>query len=108
MKMKMKMKSTASMIIQKSDSYRSRQIRTLVLSNNVNDYDTGEPIVDGSIIKTLTKSNSHIVDNPILLELNGIKVGRKYHTSTTISRNTLAPDVCSKSSNWQQSLPLLL
>jgi hypothetical protein len=47
------------------------------LSTNVNDYDTGEPIIDGSIKKTLTNS-TQIVDNPILFELNGIKLGRKY------------------------------
>jgi hypothetical protein len=69
--------TTTSMIIQKSDFYRSKQIRTLVLSTNVNDYDTGEPIIDGSIRKTLTNS-TQIVDNQILLELNGIKLGRKY------------------------------
>jgi hypothetical protein len=69
--------TTTSMMIQKSDFYRSKQIRTLVLSTNVNDYDTGEPIIDGSIRKTLTKS-TQIVDNPILFELNGIKLGRKY------------------------------
>ena len=56
--------------------YQKKQVRTLVLSTNVNDYDTGEPIVDGSIRKTLT--SSQIVDNPILSELNGIKVGKKY------------------------------
>jgi hypothetical protein len=51
-----KMKNARSMIIQKGDYYNDRQIRTLVLSTNVNDYDTGEPIVDGSIRKTLTNS----------------------------------------------------
>ena len=72
------MKNTAtSMMIQKSDFYRSKQIRTLILSTNVNDYDTGEPIIDGSIRKTLTNS-TQIVDNPILFELSGIKLGRKY------------------------------
>ncbi len=70
------MKNAASMIIQKSNYNHAKQIRTLVLSSNVNDYDTGEPIVDGSIRKTLT--SSQIVDNPILSELNGIKVGKKY------------------------------
>ena len=69
--------TTTSMMIQKSDFYRSKQIRTLVLSTNVNDYDTGEPIIDSSIRKTLTNS-PQIVDNPILFELNGIKLGRKY------------------------------
>ncbi|HEV2877079.1 MAG TPA: hypothetical protein VGW09_07375 [Nitrososphaeraceae archaeon] len=69
--------TTTSMMIQKSDFYHSKQIRTLVLSTNVNDYDTGEPIIDGSIRKTLTNS-TQIVDYPILFELNGIKLGRKY------------------------------
>jgi hypothetical protein len=69
--------TTTSMMVQKGDFYRSKQIRTLVLSTNVNDYDTGEPIIDGSIRKTLTNS-TQIVDNPILFELNGIKLGRKY------------------------------
>jgi hypothetical protein len=69
--------TTTSMTIQKSDFYRSKQIRTLVLSTNVNDYDTGEPIIHGSIKKTLTNS-TQIFDNPILFELNGIKLGRKY------------------------------
>ena len=35
----------------------NNKLRTLVLSTNVNDYDTGEPILEGSIIrKILTKS----------------------------------------------------
>ena len=71
------MENATSMIIQKSDYGHNKQIRTLVLSTNVNDYDTGEPIVDGSIRKTFT--SSHIVDNPILSEVNGVKVGRKYY-----------------------------
>jgi hypothetical protein len=40
----------------------------------------GEPIVDGSIRKTLTNS-SQTIDNPILSKLSGIKVGRKYYTN---------------------------
>jgi hypothetical protein len=78
-----KMKNAISMIIQKSDYYNkhdNKQARTLLLSTNVNDYDTGEPIVDGSIRKTLTSGSSQIVDNLILFELNGIKMGRKYRT----------------------------
>jgi hypothetical protein len=70
------MKNTISMIVQKSDYSRNKQIRTLVLSTNVNDYDTGEPIVDGSIRRTLTSSKT--VNNPISSELNNIKMGRKY------------------------------
>ena len=66
-----------SMIFQKSDSDYNEHIRTLVLSTNVNDYDTGEPIVDRSIRKTLINS-SQISDNPIHSMLNCIKVGRKY------------------------------
>ena len=69
--------TTTSMMIQKSDFYHSKQIRTLVLSTNVNDYDTGEPLIDGSIRKTLINS-PQLVDNPILFELNGVKLGRKY------------------------------
>jgi hypothetical protein len=74
------MKNAISMIIQKSDYYNehNKQVRTLVLSTNVNDYDTGEPIVDGSIRKTFASGGSQMVDNPILFELNGIKIGRKY------------------------------
>jgi hypothetical protein len=93
------------MMIQKRDSYSSKHIRTLFLSTNVNDYDTGGPIVDGSVTKSLTNSSSHKVDNPLFSELNGIKVGRKYYPQTT-SRNTLVPDDCSKHSNRQQSLLL--
>jgi hypothetical protein len=70
------MENAISMIIQKSNYNHAKQLRTLVLSTNVNDYDTGETIVDGNIRKTLTCSR--IVDNPILSELNGAKVGRKY------------------------------
>ena len=76
-----KMKNARSMIIQKGDYYNDRQIRTLVLSTNVNDYDTGEPIVDGSIRKILTCGSSQTIDNPILCKFNGIKVGRKYYTN---------------------------
>jgi hypothetical protein len=71
-----KMENAISMIIQKSNYNHAKQLRTLVLSTNVNDYDTGETIVDGNIRKTLTCSR--IVDNLILSELNGAKVGRKY------------------------------
>ena len=79
------MKNTiTSMMIQKSDFYRSRQIRTLVLSTNVNDYDTGEPITDSSIGKTLTNS-TQIVNNPILFELNGIKDGKKILLSNILA-----------------------
>ncbi len=34
----------------------NNKLRTLVLSTNVNDYDTGEPILEGSIRKTMTKN----------------------------------------------------
>jgi len=76
-----KMKNAISMIIPKSDYYNkhdNKHVRTLVLSTNVNDYDTGEPIIDGSIRKTLASNDSQIVDNLILCKLNGIKLGRKY------------------------------
>ena len=72
------MKNTISVIFhKKSDPAHNKQIRTLVLSTNVNDYDTGETIIDRSIRKTLINS-SQISDNPIHSMLNGIKVGRKY------------------------------
>ena len=72
------MKNTISVIFQKKrGSTPNKQLRTLVLSTNVNDYDTGEPIVDRSIRKTLINS-SQISDNPIHSMLNCIKVGRKY------------------------------
>jgi hypothetical protein len=84
------MKNATSMIIQKSDYDYNKQLRTLVLSTNVNDYDTAEPIIGDSIRKTLVNS-SQIVDNPILSELNGVKLGRKYYIPT-ISGNTIASD----------------
>src|SRR5215216_2522375 len=85
-----KMKNAISMIIQKSDYYNKHndQVRTLVLSTNVNDYDIGEPIVDGSIRKTFTSGSSQIVDNPILSKLNGIKVGRKYYRPISGQQNS--------------------
>jgi hypothetical protein len=63
-----KMENAISMIIQNSNYNHAKQLRTLVLSTNINDY--------GNIRKILTCSQ--IVDNPILSELNGAKVGRKY------------------------------
>lgn len=65
----------------KSD-YQKKQPRTLVLSTNVNDYDTGDPIVDGSISKTLTSIGNRIVDNPIRAKLDGLRVGRKYYAKS--------------------------
>jgi hypothetical protein len=84
-----KMNNTMSMIFQKSDSDYNKQIRTLVLSTNVNDYDTGEPIVDNNIKKTLISSQT--VDNPIFSMLHGIKIGRKYHAPEA-SRDTISSD----------------
>ncbi len=55
------MKNAASMIIQKSNYNHAKQIRTLVLSTNVNDYDTGEPIVDGS--KVFVVFSKQLSDN---------------------------------------------
>jgi hypothetical protein len=62
-----------------NSDYQKKQIRTLVLSTNVNDYDTGEPIVDGSISKTLISDSNQIAANPILAKLPGLIVGRKYY-----------------------------
>ena len=35
-----------------------KNLKTLVLSTNVNDYDTGEHIVEGSIRKTISKDKN--------------------------------------------------
>jgi hypothetical protein len=63
--------------IQKRDNQK-KNLRALVLSTNANDYDTGEPIIDGSISKTLVSGMKQYVDNPILATLHGVVVGRKY------------------------------
>jgi hypothetical protein len=73
--------------IDKSE-YQKKQLRTLVLSTNVNDYDTGEPIVDGSISKTLNSSGNEIVENLIIAKLHGLILGRKYH-HTSIPKNNI-------------------
>lgn len=57
---------------------QNKTLRTLVLSTDANDYDTGEPIIDGSISKTLVSGKKQYVDNPILASLHGVVVGRKY------------------------------
>jgi hypothetical protein len=72
------MKDIMMMEIQKNDG-QEKQLRTLVLSSNANDYDTGEPIIDGSITKTLISNNKQNADNPILASLHGLVVGRKYY-----------------------------
>lgn len=71
------MKDAILMGIDKSE-YQKKRLRTLVLSTNVNDYDTGEPIVDCSIGKTLNSSGNQIVENPIFAKLHGLILGRKY------------------------------
>jgi hypothetical protein len=72
-----KMKDIMMMEIQKRDDHK-KNLRTLVLSTDANDYDTGEPIIDGSINKTLVSGKKQYVDNPILASLYGVVVGRKY------------------------------
>jgi hypothetical protein len=99
------MKNTMSTIFQKSHFDYNKQIRTLILSTNVNDYDTGEPIVDGSIRKTLINS-SQTTDNPIHSMLSGIKVGRKYCTPTA-STKSMAPAQDLESPDCRQS-PLII
>lgn len=64
------------MEIQKIDDQKN--LRTLILSTDANDYDTGEPIIDGSISKTLVSNDIQNADNPILASLHGVVVGRKY------------------------------
>ena len=71
------MKDIMMMEIQKRNDHK-KTLRTLVLSTDVNDYDTGEPIIDGSIGKTLVIDKKQYVDNPILSSLHGVVVGRKY------------------------------
>jgi hypothetical protein len=70
------MKDIIMMEIQKREDQK-KNVRTLVLSTNANDYDTGEPIIDGSISKTLISGKKQYVDNPILASLHGVVVGRK-------------------------------
>jgi hypothetical protein len=53
------------------------KLRTIELSTNVNDYDTGEPILEGSIRKTLTQKDLKS-DSPPYYELYHVKVGKKY------------------------------
>jgi len=83
----MKMKDAVLMGIDKSQ-YQKKRLRTLVLSTNVNDYDTGEPIVDSSISKTLNSSRNKIVENPIIAKLQGLRLGRKYYFPS-ISKNNI-------------------
>ena len=82
-----KMKDAVLMGIDKSQ-YQNKRLRTLVLSTNVNDYDTGEPIVDSSISKTLNSSRNQIVENPIIAKLQGLRLGRKYYFPS-ISKNNI-------------------
>ena len=71
-----KMKDIIMMEIQKRGDHKN--LRALVLSTDANDYDTGEPIIDGSISKTLVSDKKQYVDNPILASLYGVVLGRKY------------------------------
>lgn len=63
----------------------------MVLSTDANDYDTGEPIIDGSISKTLASNNNQIADNPILASLHGVVVGRKYRARYESREEELQP-----------------
>ncbi|MGA9296022.1 MAG: hypothetical protein WBV72_01300 [Nitrososphaeraceae archaeon] len=84
------MKDIMMMEIQKRDDLK-KNLRTLVLSTDVNDYDTGEPIIEGSISKTLVSNKKHNVDNPILASLHGVVVGRKYCERCTSPEERLLP-----------------
>jgi hypothetical protein len=84
-----KMKDAVLMGIDKSQ-YQKKRLRTLVLSTNVNDYDTGEPIVDGSISKTLNSSRNQIVENPIIAKLQGLILGRKYYFPSMSKNNFIS------------------
>jgi hypothetical protein len=76
--------------IQKGDDQK-KQLRTLVLSTDANDYDTGEPIIDGSISKTLASNSNQLADNPILASLHGVVVGRKYRARYESRKEKLQP-----------------
>jgi hypothetical protein len=92
------------MEIDKSE-FQKKRLRTLVLSTNVNDYDTGEPIVDGSITKTLNSSGNEIVENPIFARLQGLILGRKYHHPSMSKNNFTSgqiPRYQSKSEGMEQ------
>jgi hypothetical protein len=78
------MKDDILMGINKND-YQKKQVRTLVLSTNVNDYDTGEPIIDCSISKTLTSNGNQIADNSIRAKLHVLIVGRKYSIACNLT-----------------------
>ena len=80
------------MEIQKGDD-RKKQLRTLVLSTDANDYDTGEPIVDGSISKTLNSSSNLFVENQIFAILDSLKLGRKYHHPTMPKNNVASGQI---------------
>jgi hypothetical protein len=98
------MKDALLMGIDKSQ-YQKKQLRTLVLSTNVNDYDTGEPIVDGSISKTLNSSRNQIVENPIIAKLQGLILGRKYYFPSMSKNNIISrqePRSHSKSEGMEQ------
>ena len=82
------MKDIMMMEIQKRGEHK-KSLRALVLSTDANDYDTGEPIIDGSVSKTLVSDKKQYVDNPILASLHGVVVGRKY-CERYISRETPA------------------
>jgi hypothetical protein len=99
-----KMKDAILMGIDKSQ-YQKKRLRTLVLSTNVNDYDTGEPIVDGSINKTLNSSRNQIVENPIIAKLQGLILGRKYYFPSMSKNNIISrqePRSHSKSEGMEQ------
>jgi hypothetical protein len=83
------MKDIMIMEIQKIDDQKN--LRTLILSTDANDYDTGEPIIDGSISKTLVSNDIQNADNPILASLHGVVVGRKYCERGTSSEERLLP-----------------
>jgi hypothetical protein len=56
----------------------NNKLRTIELSTNVNDYDTGEPILEGSIRKTSITQKDLKSDSPLYYELYHVKVGKKY------------------------------
>ena len=59
------------------EKQNTNNLRTIELSTNVNDYDTGEPILNDSIRETLCCEKR---DNESKMKSNGskIKLGSKY------------------------------
>jgi hypothetical protein len=65
-----------------NDDNDNNKLRTIELSTNVNDYYTGEPILEGSIRRILTQQDPKS-DSPLYYEPYHVKVGKKYNFTKT-------------------------